>query len=116
MVYRVTGRRAGRPYVFERSGPRPFSFEKAKLFFPNRFTLEHVPAWSQVPWPDGRHAGMYPAPQFMSDQDWYKCTWFPGEGLLPFTAHHCLSYDHSYPLGKHWLEEPYSAQQKLQHP
>lgn len=80
---------------------RTLTFEQAKAQFPNRYTMENVPAHAKVPATNGK----YYAPQYSSDAEWYQRTFFKGESELA-TARHCYSTCPSWPLGQ-WLDEPY---------
>lgn len=82
---------------------RSITFEEAKRIYPHRFTLEHVPAWSQQMLPDGR---CY-APQYASDYEWYLNTFFPGESAMA-VGKSCYSHSKTWPLGE-WLELPYQS-------
>jgi hypothetical protein len=76
---------------------RKLSFEQAKARFVHRYTMEHVPAWSQ--WP---HNGKYYAPQFASDREWYENSLFPGESPLAGRKH-CYTNNPTWTLGQ-WLD------------
>ena len=92
---------------------RPISFEQAKAQFVHRFTMEHVPAWTQKPVaftasPDSPDNGpRYYAPQFRTDKEWYDSTAFPGEGEMASRTH-CYTSGQTWPLGQ-WLPEPFKA-------
>jgi hypothetical protein len=72
----------------------------AKGRYPHRFTLEHVPQWASEP----ASNGMFYAPQYRSDQEWYDNTLFPPHN--PYHRKHCHSENQSWPLGQ-WLIHPY---------
>lgn len=78
------------------------SLEEACAQYVHRFTMEHVPEWSQA----RREDGTYYAPQFASDQEWYNNTMFPPEHPLG-NSHTCYSINQTWPLG-HSLERPYT--------
>lgn len=75
----------------------------ARAAFPNRFTMEHVPAWARIP-----HNGRFYAPQYRTDAEWYAATLFPGEGGIPAKARYCESAGQSWPLGE-WLDARYTS-------
>lgn len=85
---------------------RPLTFAQAKAMYSNRFTMEHVPPWSQDPHPHNGKPRYY-APQYRTDAEWYENTNFPGEDNVP--EGFCLSRNQSWPLGE-WLSEPYRRQ------
>lgn len=64
--------------------------------FCHRYTMEHVPAWSQQRAPGGR----FYAPQYRTDREWYDNTEFP------VGKPYCVSTNHTWPLGQ-WLDAPY---------
>jgi hypothetical protein len=73
--------------------------EDAKRKFVHRYTMEHVPAWVKKPLPNG----LYPAPQYATDAEWYNKTEFynpklPSEEQIA-DKNHCYSRSPSYPLG-----------------
>lgn len=83
---------------------RTMTFIDAKILYPNRYTMEHVPDWAFRP-----HQGKFYAPQYRTDREWYENTLFPGE-----VGHHgfgkdCYSSKGSWPLGL-WLDRPYRGQ------
>jgi len=80
---------------------RIISFERAKEQYIFRFTMEHVPRWAFTPAPNG----LYHAPQFRSDAEWYANTLFPGESEI-VDAGHCYTSHQTWPLGQ-WLHSPY---------
>lgn len=80
---------------------RPISFEHAKARYVHRYTMEHVPEWTQTPFGDGK----FPAPQFRTDREWYDATKFHGEDPLA-DERHCYTSGQTWPLGK-TLKEPY---------
>lgn len=85
------------------------TFEKAKLQYVHRFTLDHVPAWAR----EQREDGTYYAPHFASDREWYDNTIFPGEPGHPDnqTGHYrpksCYTTGQTWPLGQA-LEQPFT--------
>lgn len=81
---------------------RPITLQQARAQYQHRFTMEHVPAWSRKPMPDGRHY----APQYRSDAEWYDSTRFPGEGGISTRSKYCESNAPTWPLGK-TLDAPY---------
>jgi hypothetical protein len=83
---------------------RNISFEQAKLQYPNRFTLEHVPANAGVPIP---RTGLYRAPAYVSDIEWYENTFFPLEGRLGYREDYARSCNESWPLGQ-YLQHPFT--------
>lgn len=82
---------------------RKMSFEQAKAKYTNRYTMEHVPAWAAKPCGGN---GLYYAPQFKSDKEWYDNTLFYGE--IGFTGKRgdCYTNGQTFPLGN-WLDSPY---------
>jgi hypothetical protein len=96
---------------------RPLTLEQAKLLYPNRFTMEHIPAWANRPVGDTPIPKFY-APQYQSDEEWYNYTSFPDEEGHPEykskRATYCYSTRQTWPLGR-WLDYPYSkAKLKLE--
>lgn len=84
---------------------RKVSFDEAKVRFVNRYTMEHIPAWSRYQAPNG----LYYAPQFATDREWYENTTFPGEPdhpIGPGSRTYCNTTGQTWPLGK-WLDEPF---------
>lgn len=91
--------------------PRSISFEAACAGYKNRFTCEHVPAWSSQSFRDqggndqGDLSDLFCAPQYKTDKEWYDNTDFPGENGN--TQHNvCHNRNQSWPLGK-TLTAPY---------
>lgn len=76
-------------------------FEQAIIICQNRFTKEHVPIWASEPLPNG----MYPAPQYETDRDWYEKTSFyeNTHGVIQ-----SMSGNQTWPLGR-YLESPYKS-------
>ena len=78
--------------------------------FVNRYTGEHVPAWSSKAAPNGS----FYAPQYQNDAEWSAKTLFPVEhkgGQMQLASGknvHCQSNDQSWPWGK-WLDAPFKA-------
>jgi len=81
---------------------RPFSLEQAKARYTTRFTMDHVPAWAKI----RARNGMFYAPQFASDEEWYEHTLFNGEPGYLGQGHDCYTTDPVWPLGK-WLPSVY---------
>ena len=79
---------------------RKISFEKACAQYVHRYTMEHIPAWSQVP-----HNDAYYAPQYKSDREWYENTKFHGESEMA-DKNSCYSSGQTWPLGQ-WLDKPF---------
>ena len=84
---------------------RKKSFEQACREYPNRYTMEHVPAWARSP---NRNGGYY-APQFTSDREWYEHTRFRGEEGWIGTGTQCYTSGETWPLGT-WLQQPYQGE------
>lgn len=84
---------------------RPITLKEAKRRYVHRYTLEHVPLWGVGA---VTHApnGLYYAPQYATDQEWYDNTSFPGENGSSRRAKYCESRNQSWPLGQ-WLDAPY---------
>ena len=81
------------------------NFEKAKVQFPHRYTMEHIPAWASKPLPNGK----YPAPQYKTDREWFKNTEFY-DPKKPVSEQHatknsCYSKNLSWPMGL-YLDKP----------
>lgn len=86
---------------------RSISFEDARGRYVHRFTMEHVPAWSQRrPCDAGGLSTRYYAPQYASDQEWYDKTIFPREPGHFGARNDCYSSNASWPLGQ-WLDAPF---------
>lgn len=83
---------------------RIISFEQAKLQYPNRFTLEHVPANAGVPIP---RTGLFRAPMYSTDAEWYANTLFPLEGRIGYREEYVRCRNESWPLGR-VLSQPYT--------
>ena len=83
---------------------RNISFEEAKRTFSHRFTMEHVPEWSQ----HQRSDGTFYAPHFATDREWYDNYRFPGDEGLSRNADssECVGVL-TWPLGQS-LSEPFS--------
>lgn len=82
---------------------RAISFDNAKRQYTQRYTMEHAPAWTRKPC-EGN--GLFYAPQFRSDAEWYENTVFPGEQGKPRKDDHCYTTGQTWPLGQ-WLDKPY---------
>lgn len=76
--------------------PRPVSFDQAVLKSPHRFTLEHIPAWADLQ----REDGMYYAPQYSSDREWYERTLFGTERLTDPRTRYMTDFSATWPLGQ----------------
>lgn len=87
-------------HVKQQPATDKMSFHEACNRYPHRFTLEHVPNWARKPNPDG----MYYAPQYVSDSEWYDNTVFPPQN--PFHRSACYSTGQTWPLGLA-LENPF---------
>lgn len=78
--------------------------------YTHRFTMEHVPAWSQRQ----REDGTYYAPHYRTDADWLSCTTFAvrNDGRLDHRVTHAEDFAcrplhvEYFPLGKS-LAAPY---------
>ncbi len=79
------------------------TLEQACSRFVHRYTMEHIPAWSRRPAPNGRHY----APQFRSDCEWYENTLFPGDFGYLGIAPDCYTWNQTWPLGQ-WLDKPFT--------
>lgn len=80
---------------------RKITFEEAKNRYLQRFTMEHVPQWALFP----VEPGIYYAPQYATDLEWYENTFFNGEHELA-SKEYCYTTKQTWPLG-HWLDKPY---------
>jgi len=80
---------------------RPITFEQACSCYPHRYTCQHVPAWTKYAAPNG----MFYAPQFLTDREWYENTLFAGESELA-DKKHCHTTGQTWPHGQ-WLDMPY---------
>ncbi len=77
---------------------RPLSFTEACTRYVNRYTVDHIPAYVRNRQPNG----LFLAPQYASDREWYECTLFAGESPLA-NARYYHSTKHSWPFGQ-WLD------------
>lgn len=84
---------------------RTITLANARAKYVNRFTMEHTPQWAR----ELRTDGMYYAPHYRSDTEWYANTSFPGENGVSIQAKHCESNGQTWPLGQS-LAEPYLAE------
>ena len=82
---------------------RKVSFLEARFRYRNRFTMEHVPDWAKKPCESN---GLYYAPQYRSDREWYDNTVFPGEAGLHPNNKYCESNGQTWPLGQ-WRNSPF---------
>lgn len=83
------------------------TLERAKAIYVHRYTMEHIPEWAKKP----ANNGMYYAPQFASDEEWYKNTLFPPHNPLGPKVTDCFTTGQTWPLGK-WLNKPMSLKTK----
>lgn len=84
------------------------TFEQATARYVHRFTMDHVPAWSQRA-PEERGAMLvrgYCAPQFRSDREWYEHTLFKGDDGYIGIGNDCYTSGQTWPLGN-WLLAPF---------
>lgn len=81
---------------------RAISFSEACRMFPHRYTMDHVPAWARQP----TYNGLWYAPHYKDDREWYDHTVFPGEGDIPACSPFCDSTGQTWPLGT-WLDGPF---------
>ena len=72
------------------------SFEQATREYVHRYTCEHKPRWAKFPSVNG----MYYAPQFATDKEWYDNTQFPPDVKYAVTS------NLTWPLGM-WLDSEY---------
>lgn len=80
---------------------RPITLTEAKACYVHRFTLEHVPQWAKAPIGDTPlDPPLFYAPQYASDEEWYRKTDFPGEGGIGAREHSCFSSGQTWPLGQ----------------
>lgn len=79
---------------------RKITLEEAKRQYVNRYTMEHVPTWARKARPDG----LFYAPQYRTDAEWYANTTFPGEEGHIGGKSHCFSTGATWPLGKELKE------------
>lgn len=84
---------------------RSISFTQAKRDYPNRYTMEHKPAWANMPCGNGK----YYAPQYRTDREWYENTAFPGENGIEPDETACYTIVQTWPLGQ-WLDAPFEVQ------
>lgn len=97
------------------------SFEDACRKYVHRYTMEHVPAWSQRrPVDDNctdnsEDSFKYYAPHFRTDKEWYEHTLFPGDDGYPFPPRTrrfgAYTVGQTWPLGLR-LDKPYTRQSK----
>lgn len=80
--------------------PRP-TFAQACAQFVNRYTCQHVPAWAQK---INTGNGMWYAPHFATDVEWYANTKFHGEEGHVGKRTDCYTSGQTWPLGK-WLDQ-----------
>lgn len=80
------------------------TLEQAKAHYIHRFTMEHVPHWAKRPLP----GGLYYAPQFRTDAEWYANTLFPGEPGHIGGRRYCYSTGATWPVGE-WLNKAYGT-------
>lgn len=84
------------------------TFEQAKAQYVNRFTMEHVPAWSRNrPCDHGGTETRYYAPQFRTDAEWYANTLFKGDPGWLGRGTDCFTTGQTWPLGQ-WLDKPFT--------
>lgn len=74
--------------------------KEAKRQYTNRFTMEHRPTWATQQAP----SGMFYAPQYKTDEEWFENTIFPPRN--PYHKTDCHSLNASWPMGK-WLDSVY---------
>lgn len=104
--FKENGERFKHHEIKTSDGQRIITFEQACRRYHQRFTMEHVPSWTDKPVMQADGSVKYPAPHYASDKEWYDNTEFMGEGTTAVTKY-CRSMNRSYPLGK-WLDKPYS--------
>ena len=78
------------------------TFEQAKRLYINRYTMEHVPAWARKICING----LFYAPQFRSDAEWFANTKFNGDAGWYGIGSDCQTSGQTWPMGE-WLESPY---------
>lgn len=76
------------------------SFIEACQKYIDRYTMEHVPKGVTEPAPNG----LYYAPHYATDREWYNATVFPPHNVLHRSD--CHSTKQTWPLG-YWLDRPY---------
>jgi hypothetical protein len=76
------------------------TLSEAKRRYVHRYTMEHVPAWSQTAAPNGK----FYAPQYRSDKEWFEASRFPPDPIC--YGSDCYSSGQTWPLGQ-WLDAPY---------
>ena len=81
---------------------RPISFNRARNTYIHRYTLDHIPAWAREP----HKPGIWYAPQYASDREWYEHTLFPGEGGIERDSKFCSSTRQTWPCGNWLNSEP----------
>lgn len=89
---------------------RKVSFAQACAQFVHRFTCDHIPAHVRKPHVNPANPekdGLFYAPQWASDREWYDATTFPGEPGLHGNSNHCETGTPTRPLGKGFLREPF---------
>lgn len=87
---------------------RKLTLAEAIARYVNRFTMDHTPNWAFKK----AHNGMFHAPQYASDAEWYERTLFPGEEGHPGFGRDCYSRTPSWPIGV-WLERPHRPQRAI---
>lgn len=78
---------------------RPLTLAEAKARFLHRFTAEHAPAWAAKPCAGN---GLYYAPHFATDAEWYANTLFHGECGHVGHRDYCHTAKQTWPHGQ-WL-------------
>lgn len=80
------------------SEKRPISFDDACQKYINRYTFDNIPKWSQ----SVNKEGLYEAPHFSNDIEWYQNTFFPGEQNVSLDSASCIS-EPTFPLGEYLI-------------
>lgn len=83
---------------------RKLTFAQACAQFTNRYTAEHVPAWTRKAAPNN----LFYAPQFANDHEWYENTAFHGEPGHFGKRNECRTSGQTWPFGQ-WLKTPYTV-------
>lgn len=81
------------------------TFAHACAVYVHRYTMEHKPAWAR----GVRSDGLFYAPHYSSDLEWYDNTSFPGEGNHIGRITSCFSRNASWPLGQSLTKEFFTS-------
>lgn len=80
----------------------PMTFERACALYVYRYTMEYVPVWAR----SRALNGLFYAPQYRTDLEWYARTLFPPHNPMGPREQSCYSSNQTWPMG-HWLNRRY---------